>query len=64
MAKTRYIFHETILNIEEKFDLSPKANSIGWYVQLEGSGESFFISETRPDLKAGDRVKITLEKDR
>ena len=62
MAKTRYVFNVNVHSIKEKFDLSPKANSLGWYIQLEGSGESFFISETEPELKVGDKVKITLEK--
>lgn len=36
--------------------------SLGWFIRLEGSNESFFISDEEPDLHAGDKVKITLEK--
>ena len=43
-------------------DAKFKDISVGWYVQLEGSNESFFISEKEPDLKVGDKVKITLER--
>ena len=55
-----YILTETIDYVKEKFDFHAK--SIGWFIRLEGSGESFYISDTQPNLSAGDKVRITLEK--
>ena len=55
-----YILTETIDYISEKFDFYGR--SIGWFIRLEGSGESFYISDTQPNLSAGDKVKITMEK--
>ena len=34
----------------------------GWFVRLEGSYESLFLGMEEPELKAGDRIKVTLEK--
>ena len=64
----RYILIETIDYISEKFNFKNK--SIGWFIRLEGSGESFYLFDTpdgapedwQPALAAGDKVKITLEK--
>jgi hypothetical protein len=36
--------------------------SAGWYVLFEGSSEAVFLSDTEPDLHAGDKVKITIER--
>ena len=57
---TRYILTETVDYIFERFDYLDK--SIGWFIRLEGSGESFYLSPTQPDLQVGDKLKITLEK--
>ena len=57
----RYILTETIDYIKERFTWD-MTKSLGWWVRFEGSGEAFYISDTEPDLKAGDKVKITLEK--
>lgn len=56
----RYILIETIHLISEKFDTS--LHSLGWYIQFDGSNESFYLSETEPELHAGDTVRITIEK--
>lgn len=56
----RYILTETIDYVKERFN--HKGASIGYWLRFEGSGESFYISDEQPDLHAGDRVKITLEK--
>ena len=60
-SKMRYILIETIYRVIAKSSSTPGQLS-GWYAQLEGSGELFYISDTEPDFKAGDKVKITLEK--
>lgn len=67
-----FIIHTTVDYISEKFhekhisgfgkDAKFKSVSDGWFIRLTGTNESFFISETEPDWKAGDKVKITLEK--
>ena len=57
---TRYILTETIDYVKER--LNHEGVSLGWWVRLEGSGEAFYISDDEPDLKAGDKVKIALEK--
>jgi len=68
----RWAFVETVDYTEEKFlhnllsGTGKKAQfedfSLGWYIRFQGSNESFFISETKPNLHAGDRIRVTLEK--
>jgi len=70
--KTRWIINTKVDYTEEKFvrnygpGTGSKAKftdmSIGWFLRLEGSNESFYISDGEPDLHAGDKVKIILEK--
>lgn len=57
----RYILTETVGHIKERFTWDA-TKSLGWWIHFEGSGEAFYISDEEPDLKAGDKVKITLEK--
>lgn len=59
-VKINHVLEAKIDFIGEKFDNTKK--SYGWYIRLEGLNESFFISETEPDLYAGDKLKITLER--
>lgn len=58
--RIRYILNTTIDYTSEKFDNI--GISLGWFVKLIDSGESFYISDEKPDLDAGDKVKIILEK--
>jgi hypothetical protein len=68
----RWIINTTVDYTEEKFQRISGSGvgrsakftdqSLGWFVRLVGSNESFFISETEPDLHAGDKVRIIMEK--
>lgn len=35
---------------------------IGWFVNFEGSHESLYLGDTRPELSPGDPVSIVIEK--
>lgn len=34
----------------------------GWFLHLEGSHEAIFMGIEKPELKEGDKIKITIEK--
>lgn len=67
-----YTFTTTVLAVtEEKTkvhvsgtgpDWVHRVESLGWFVTLEGSYEKVCLGPERPDLKAGDRVKVTIQK--
>lgn len=54
MSDTRYIMYSSVKAMRE-------ANG-GWYVWLDGSRESIFLGEERPQLEVGDPIKISIEK--
>lgn len=58
-------FREEIIRTD--LDLNGKPFStqrpIGWFALFEGSHESIYLGATDPDLKPGDRITITIEKD-
>jgi len=68
----RWVTHTRVLSVREEFRKtyvsgfgeSAKFNerSLGWYAHLEGSYESLHLGSERPEIHAGDRVKITVEK--
>jgi hypothetical protein len=65
-------FTSRIIKIEEKFRMDWMSGygkealftrtSLGWFIQLEGSGESVFISQGKPGWIEGDYIKVTFEK--
>lgn len=57
-ASRVYTLHETVDYVIEKTSLNKK--SLGWFISIEGANESFFISHTKPDLNAQDKIEITI----
>ena len=74
--RERYVIPTRVLDVREEFSRyyeatgegalqkfeKVKGQSLGWYVQFEGSFEALYLGTTRPKLSPGDRVKITIEK--
>lgn len=69
---TIYVINSTVDVVEERFhnvhidgfgkDATYRRESTGWWVSFEGSGESLFFGDTKPELDVGDKVKITFER--
>lgn len=67
-----YVLLSTVTDVREHFktvhlegtgkEAKFTNNSLGWYVLFEGSGECLYFGETKPELDAGDKVKITFER--
>jgi hypothetical protein len=72
---TKYSFKTIVLKVKEHFsqanwrteqqeDGQKKAvcNNVsdGWFVTLEGSRESMYLGDTRPDLSEGQKVMVTI----
>jgi hypothetical protein len=63
---------DTIKKIEERLTrrwrggVGPEAvfteDSTGWYAIFESCPASIYVGSTAPGLKAGDRVRLTLER--
>jgi len=70
---TKYIFYSIVSKVEEKFEnynwhknadgkSECDRRSLGWYVWLGGLSDSWRVSAAEPELKAGDKIKMTWEK--
>jgi len=72
---TAYSFRTKITSIKEHFEAYnwrmepgedgkkvPVCNqrSIGWYVMLEGSRESLYVGDQKPELAEGQKVTISI----
>lgn len=70
--RTTYTILITVTKVEEGKErkylegIGPDAKftevSLGWFVTFEGSYESLFFGDTKPELEKGDKVKITFER--
>lgn len=68
---TVYVIMTTVVDIREIFvqrhvsgagpDTVFESRSLGWFLFLDGSNEGLHLGSSRPSLKVGDRVKISLE---
>ena len=68
----RFIIHTSVIAIEERKDHKYVSGfgpdtvfadvSRGYFVTLEGSYESLGVGMEKPDLRVGDKMKITIEK--
>jgi hypothetical protein len=68
---TRYAFTSTVISVDEKFHTNrvvmiegkpqEEKESLGWFVRITESS-AICVGGERPDIKKGDKVKITLEK--
>ena len=75
MTKNRYRFKATVLKMVEEFrhdnwrkddngETTCDKISLGWFVLLSGSHEKLYMGEHKPDdLKVGDQVRITIERE-
>ena len=69
---TIYVINSVVEDVREHFrkvhiscsgaDATFRNQSLGWYVLFEGSQECLYFGETRPELNAGDKVKISFER--
>jgi hypothetical protein len=69
---TKYVVHDAVREIEHKFvkrwvrgtgqDAEFTDDSIGYYVHFKSFPASLYLGEAMPVLRAGDQVKITLER--
>ena len=70
-VKINYVFNARIMNLAERFkpvyqggtgkEAYFKDVSIGWYMHLQGSFEAIYIGLEKPNLQAGQLIKITME---
>ena len=68
--KIIYVIHAKVQKLEEKFDMlfnqstgkTENGESLGWYVQFEGSTESIYLSHDKPNWAVGNEVKISFER--
>lgn len=37
-------------------------HSTGWYLSIEGSHEAIYIGKEQPELKYGDKIKISIKR--
>jgi hypothetical protein len=69
---TRYKIHTKVARVEPKTVLlrswktadgkvETATAPCGWWVRFEGSWESLYLGENRPDLYIGQEVVITIE---
>lgn len=68
---TSYVFSSTVASVSERtrkeyvFGSGKEAvfrdEPLGWFVALEGSHEALWVGTERPDLRPGDRVKISIQ---
>ncbi len=65
-----YVIFAKVQKLAEKFDMlfnqstgkTERGESLGWYVQFEGSTESIYLSHDKPAWAVGDTVKISFER--
>jgi hypothetical protein len=67
-----YVFYATVLDVEHRFqrlhvaghgpDAVFKNQPIGWFLHLQGSGESIYVGQEQPFIQPGDTVKVTIGK--
>jgi hypothetical protein len=72
-TKTRYVVRDRVARIEHKVarqwisgtgaDAKFEDGTIGWYVVFASCPASMYLGEDQPDLKTGDRVRLTLERE-
>jgi len=55
--RTRSIYVSGIGKDAEFFN-----QDLGWWLLITGSHEAIYLGEEQPDIKEGDKIKITLEK--
>lgn len=71
-----YSFKVRVAKVEEKFEKTYKAEtmgeakvesqvesdlkSIGWFVTIDGWGVSICFGDTKPELKAGDELIVSM----
>lgn len=71
-ASIRFVYIRTLKVVEERFEkkhvsgMGDKAvmrdETIGWYATFREDPVAVFLGYTEPALRAGDRVRLTLEK--
>lgn len=72
--RTRWVIrHVLVKDVREEFSVAYdvkekrlekiRGPSLGWFVHLEGSFESLNFGTKRPDIRPGDYMRISLEKD-
>lgn len=67
----RYVMHDVIVKVEQKIskkwlrgvgkDAEYADKTEGWYATFKSCPASMYLGVEEPSLRAGDRVKITLE---
>lgn len=63
-----YTVTTTVLKVDEHFNITVLKNgeeiaqSLGWFVHFEGSWESLYFGDVKPNFDKGDAVKITFER--
>ncbi len=70
----KYVMRDTIIKVEERVakkwvrgsgnDAVFEDNSEGWYAVFRSCPASMHLGTDEPELKAGDRVRLTLEKEK
>lgn len=61
-----YTIPAKISKIEHKRRLARVVNNnmeyevLGWFVQLDGCGESYWLGADKPDLEVGDEVDLVI----
>jgi len=74
MSTTTYSFNSKIISIKEHFEPVNwrmevqdgkkipvcDQHSIGWYVKLEGSWESMYVGDEKPNLTEGEKVTVSI----
>lgn len=71
-AKTAYAIYTQVVSVtQEEYAVRGRIvngeaivekQDLGWYVLFEGSHEKLFLGWDRPELSAGDKVKILIER--
>lgn len=69
---TKFIMLDTVKKVEERIarqwlsgtgnDAKFKDNSEGWYASFASCPAGIYLGTVEPSLKAGDKVRLTLEK--
>lgn len=71
MAKERIVWYGTVRAVEHRIarrwvrgtnkDAEFEEDSVGWYVTFHESPVAAFAGPEQPDIKIGDRVKLSME---
>jgi hypothetical protein len=69
---TKFVMLDKVARVEEKFakqwvsgtgqDAVFRSDSAGWYATFTACPASMYLGTMEPGLKAGDRVRITMER--